>query len=113
MQETSGFNPDRQANQSPLTTQKLEQMTPNQRNLDRRDGNTSRSYKQQVEEQFEESLQNKLDKIKDIFNKDGAAGGNEPENPDFGNPESIQRASAGGHGAAEEAAQYSERQTAP
>ena len=88
-------------------------MTPSRRNLDQRNKNTSDSYKQRVEEQFEESLQSKLDTIKGIFNKDEAPGGDEPKNPGFGNPESIQRASAGEHRAAEGAPQYHEEQTAP
>jgi len=114
MEDTSGSNPDLQANQTPLTTQELQHMTPNQRNVGRAlRTNTSDSYKQRVEEQFEESLQNKLDKIKDIFNKDAAHDDNEPKNPGFGNPESIQRASAGEHRAAEGAAQYHEQQRAP
>ena len=92
MKETSSFNPNLKANQSPLTMQKLEKMTPGQRNLNQQNKYTTDSYKQQVEEKFEESLQNKLDKIKDIFNKDAAPGDTKPENPSIGNPESIQRA---------------------
>lgn len=48
-----------------LDTSKLEQMTPSKRNIG--DKQTSESYRVQVEENFEESLQKKYDKIKDIF----------------------------------------------
>jgi len=50
-----------------LDTKKLEQMTPSQRNFGV-EKKTSESYKRQVEQNFEESLQQKYDKIKDIFN---------------------------------------------
>ena len=42
-------------------------MTPSQRNFGV-EKKTSESYKRQVEQNFEESLQQKYDKIKDIFN---------------------------------------------
>ena len=49
-----------------LDTRKLEQMTPSQRNIGV-EKKTSESYQLQVEENFQESLQKKYDKIKDIF----------------------------------------------
>ena len=52
---------------------------PDERILNHENKFTTESYKQQVEEKYEESLQNKLDKIKDIFSSDAVKGDTKPE----------------------------------
>lgn len=67
-------------------------MAPSQGNLNHENKFTTESDKQQVEEKSEESLQNKLDKINNIFHKDAVHGDAKPKNSVIGNnPESIQR----------------------